>query len=105
MADVKLTRMLFDKFKKMEMDDEMDDKNEDMVVVHNYEEWEEVQKSCRREQKVIALEITHKFRESCARVRQLFDTLASEFPGICVRVYTGPFPPFLSLDKVRHTSS
>ena len=93
---MKLTRDLFKSFETTGQ--ESDDK--DVFVIQDYKKWEETQRLCQRERKVIALEITNHFNESCARVRPLFDHLAKEFPSACVRVITGPFPLFVTLDRV-----
>lgn len=97
-SDVQLTKMLFEDAEQHEKDEE----DQDVVVVDNYQQWEQAQRACRKERKVIALEITNPFSESCARVRPLFARLAKEFRSMLVRVVTGPFPIFLTLDKVSY---
>jgi hypothetical protein len=99
--DVQITRELFAVLEKEE-EKEREEKKESIRVVHGYEKWEETQRACQAGRKVIALEITNQFSSSCARVRPLFERFAKEFPDVCVRVFTGPFPSFLTLDKVCH---
>ena len=95
-SDVKLTKALFEDFEKIKLEEE----ENNVLEICDYEKWEETQKLCQRERRVIALEITNRFSESCARVRPLFNRLANEFPSVCLRVFTGPFPLFMTLDKV-----
>ena len=47
---------------------------------------------CRRERKVIALEITNPFGENCRQIRPQFEPLAKDFEGVpFISVLTGPF--------------
>ena len=97
---MKLVRSLFEDVEKFKQEEREDPELQNVLVVGTYDQWEETQRACRRERKVIALEITNPFSEGCARVRPMFDRLAAEFKDMCIRVVTGPFPIFLSIDKV-----
>ena len=81
-SDVDMTKELFEEFEKLKLQNE----SQHVLVLHDYEKWEDKQRSCKREKKVIALEITNQFSGSSARARPLFDRLAREFPSVCVRV-------------------
>ena len=68
--------------------------------VNDYKAWRGGQEACKREQMVIALEITDQFSDSSGRVRPLFLRLAKEFDSIpFLSVLTGPGRQ-LTTDKV-----
>ena len=105
--EVLLTKKLFEDIgtKEGKQKGEEEDESSILVVV-DPEEWEREQEACRKDQKVIALEITNPFSESCGRIRSLFARLAKEFEGLpFIRVITGPFQPFITTDKVSITYS
>ena len=71
--------------------------------VNDYKAWRGGQEACKREQMVIALEITDQFSDSSGRVRPLFLRLAKEFDSIpFLSVLTGPGRR-LTTDKVYYS--
>ena len=96
--EVQLTKELFEEANgyKQEQDDETN-----LLVIRNHEEWNKEQRACHGERKVIVMEITNLFSKRCNRVRSLFARFAKDFDSnVCIRVITGPFPFFLTLEKV-----
>ena len=97
-SDVDIAKELFREFEELRLQEESH--SESVLVIHDYQTWEETQRSCRHERKVIALEVTNHFSRKWECVRPHFARLAKEFPSVCVRVVTGPAPSFVPLDKV-----
>ena len=78
-----------------------EEKSQNFLLITNNEMWEREQKAYRRARRVIALEITYPFSQSCGRVRTLFARLAEEFDAVPFRrVLTGPIRQLIPTNKV-----
>ena len=100
--EVLLMRKIFEdhETERKRGDDREEEDSDNRLLVVNYGEWEREQKACREGRKVVALEITDPFSDSCSRIRPHFARLAKEFESCpFIRVVTGP-PPFIPIDKV-----
>ena len=78
-----------------------EEESQNFLLITDHEMWEREQKAYRLARRVIALEITYPFSQSCGRIRPLFARLAEEFDGVpFTRVLTGPIRQLIPTNKV-----